>query len=90
MDVRDRAESASGDDRFTTRGREAADRARYTAISVVDLLEAGRASGDDFAVSLLRLLELVEHAKRENPGMRGSDLLPRGARRRRGGWSRCC
>lgn len=58
-------------------GREAADRARYAAISVVDLLEGRRVSAGDVAVSLLQLLELIEHAKRENPGMWGSDLLPK-------------
>ena len=29
-------------------------------------------------MSLLKLLDLVEHARRENPGMRGSDFMPRG------------
>ncbi len=51
---------------------------RHAAICVVDLLEPHGSSVDDFAVSLLKLLEFVEHTKPENPGMRGSALLPTG------------
>ena len=78
MEIGDGAGSASGADRFAARGGQAADNARHAAAYVIGELDARRASGDDLAVSLLRPLDLVEHAKRENPGMRGSDFMPRG------------
>ena len=52
--------------------------ARHAAACVIGVLEACPASADDLAVSLLDLLELVEHAERENPGMRGSEFPPGG------------
>jgi len=42
------------------------------------VLDARRASADDLAVSLLELLERVEHAEREDAGLRGSEFSPRG------------
>ena len=78
MEIGDGAGSASGDDRFAARGGQAADNGRHAAAYVLDVLDARRASGDDLAVSLIELLDLVEHARRENPGMRDSALLPRG------------
>ena len=78
MDTEDRAESASGDDRLEVRGGEVTDNAPPRGG-----LRRGSAGGPgvsvgDLAVLLLKLLEFVEHAKRENPGMRGSALLPKG------------
>ncbi len=51
---------------------------RHAAAYVIGVLDTRRASDDDLAVLLLELLELVEHAEHENPGMRGSEFLPRG------------
>ena len=78
MDIGDGAGSASGADRFAARGGQAADNARHAAAYVIGELDARRASGDDLAVSVLKLLDLVDHARRENPGMRGSDFMRRG------------
>ena len=60
------------------RGTAWTERERLTPHSPVPELDARRESGDDLAVALLKLLDLVEHARRENPGMRGSEFLPRG------------
>ena len=90
MEIDDGAGSVGRDDKFAARGGQAADNARHAAAYAIGELDARGASGDDLAVALLDLLALVEHAKRENPGMRRSVRLPRGGHRRRGGSSRCC
>ncbi len=78
MEIDDGAGSVGRADKFAARGGQAADNARHAAAYVIGELDARGASGDDLAVSLLRLLDLVEHARRENPGMGGSDFMPRG------------
>lgn len=64
------------DDRLTARGRQAADNARWAAAHVVDRL--ANPDENSLARDLLDLLALIEHARRENPGMRSSELLPKG------------
>ncbi len=48
----------------------------WAAGNVIDALDARRAAAEDLAVSLLDLLYLVEHAKRESPAC-GAELLPK-------------
>ena len=78
MEIGDGAGSASGLTGLRPAAAGRPDNARHAAAYVIGELDARGASGDDLAVSLLKLLDLVEHARRENPGMRGSDFMPRG------------
>ena len=74
--TRHREPISPNDDRLTARGREAADNARWAATRVIERL--ANPGGNTLASDLLELVTLVEHARRENPGMRGSELLPKG------------
>ena len=79
MAIEDGAQPVPAGERLAARGREAADNARWAAANVVGVLDARRRRRPTtLAVSLIDLLDLVEHARRENPGMRGSELLPKG------------
>ena len=78
MVIGNRPQSASVAGRVAACGGRPAGNARHAAAYVIGVLEARRASADDFAVSLLERLERVEHAEREDAGLRGSEFPPRG------------
>lgn len=57
--------------RSAHRPRPRGGRPRWAAADVIAALDARRAAAEDLTVALVDLLYLVEHAKRENPGVWG-------------------